>query len=147
MSCVGCAIPAILLFEKLTSPLALIVNPDVPEIVLPLRFMLSTSNAVSVPTLVRLEFTTPAPSVFAVSTLVPATLYSLPVVTSIFSVVVQLLVAFCQVHFLSAPVTLTTIPESSTPESVKSVLSFVIASSICLSSTLRLLTSILAEEP
>ena len=48
----------------LTSPLALIVNPDVPEIVLPLRFMLSTSNAVSVPTLVRLEFTTPAPSVF-----------------------------------------------------------------------------------
>ena len=43
--------------------------------------------------------------------------------------------------------TLITIPASSTPASVNSVLSLVIASSICLSSTLKLLTSILALEP
>ena len=90
--------------------------------------MLSTSNAVNVPTFVRLELTIPLPSVLEVSTDVPATLYSLPVVTLIFSVVVQLFVACIQVHFLSAPVTLTTIPASSTPESVNSVLSLVIAS-------------------
>ena len=109
--------------------------------------MLSTSNAVNVPTFVRLELTIPLPSVLEVSTDVPATLYSLPVVTLIFSVVVQLFVACIQVHFLSAPVTLTTIPASSTPESVNSVLSLVIASSICLSSTLNVLTSILAVAP
>ena len=109
--------------------------------------MLSTSNSVNVPTFVRLELTTPVPSVVALSTDEPATLYSLPVVALIFSVVVQLFVACSQVHFLSAPVTLTTIPASSTPESVNNVLSLVIASSICLSSTLSVLTSILAVDP
>ena len=63
------------MFVNVISPARSKVSPPrLLVIVLPSMDMLSTVNAVSVPTFVRLEFTTPDPSVVPVRTFVPSTL-------------------------------------------------------------------------
>ena len=147
---VGAPTPVIFLLLLIVIVSALvIVNPSaVVVIVAAFKFMLSTLNAPSVPIVVNpVALVTELASVVADNTSVPPILYDLPVTMSMCSDEVHALVAFFQVKLLSSPVTLTSIPASSTPASFSNVLSLVIASSICLSSTLNVDTSILALAP
>ena len=147
---VGAPTPVIFLLLLIVIVSALvIVNPSADVVIVAaLIFKLSTCNAPSVPIVVNpVALVTELASVVALNTSVPLILYDLPVAISICSDDVHALVAFFHVKFLSSPETLTTIPASSTPASFNNVLSLVIASSICLSSTLSVETSMLALAP